>query len=370
MTAVRRCRQDMGGGLAMRVVVITTIALAAICPAARADRYSREVLFSLDYGSGPRQLGISVPEPDEEAEKGPPRGPTDVAVGRNGGVYMADEVNRRVLGFDQYGNLIMVTKERVDSPQLIAADSKGNVYMLEASGPDFLSKFGPDGARLWGIALPALIPVGLHGPASPVFWELSVGSDDTLCVGFDQGAGLAVAVLNGDGALVSTHQAYARTPANRFVSLENLGEEKLASAIRIVGADGATTASYTADVGSSCTLSIMAGAVDFTRRFFDVEDGCYNLLHAVRAQRVPLRANLDLALDVIVTRHDRTGRLTAYLRVPASPFPSGLGITVDPQGNVYHLAYGPSSVTVVRYRLHKSEEVGETWELAPEAAGK
>jgi hypothetical protein len=340
--------------------MVLLLALAGAGSAARADRYSPQVLFTLGYGSGDSQLGVQTTRPEE----GPPAGPAAVAVGADGTICIADAMNGCIKRFDRRGALVMRSKERTVNAQYLAVDSKGNVYVVEGAGMDILSKFAPDGTRVWQRPLAEVIPLEVPGVTSGMYGRISVGLDDTVSVPI-LGSSRVVAIVDSNGVFVQDHDGYARTVSGEFAYIQPVPGNLLASTIRIATADGATVASYTVDLtsGEPDILSGVGGG--FAGRFFDTQGGCYSRLVAGRDSPIILSPVLEIHSDEVVVRSDSAGRVVAYLRMPSSPFLAGCQFTVDSLGNVYHLAFGPSSVDVIYYQLESCPEVEETWELPP-----
>jgi hypothetical protein len=350
----------MGTQLRQVRTLVLVLAVLAAGTTAHADRYVPQVLFTLGYGSGDNQAGVSTKLPEE----GPPAGPSAVAVGTDGTICIADGVNRCIKRFDRGGALLMRSKEMVLNPGYLAVDSKGNAYALEGAGLDILSKFAPDGTRVWHRPIRDIIPADVPGAMEGFCSHLSVGFDDTLSLALS-GSPRVVPILDGDGRFVEAHEGYDRTPAGQFAYVEPVAGKGLASAIRIAAADGATVASYTVDL-SSGEPDILAGAAEglFDTRF-DTQGGCYSVLVAGRDSPIILSGVLAIHSDMVVVRSDPAGRVAAYLRTPWDPFLAGFHFALDALGNIYHLAYGPSSVDVIYYELQSCPQVEETWELPP-----
>ena len=94
--------------------------------------------------------------------------PGGIAVTANGGVYVADQTNRRVQVFDTKGKFLLVwgeygtkngqfgrnvsAKSRVGGPQFLAIDGKGSIYTTEGS-LGRVQKFTADGkfTNAWGM---------------------------------------------------------------------------------------------------------------------------------------------------------------------------------------------------------------------------
>ena len=79
-------------------------------------------------------------------------GPEDLAVDRQGNVYVADGLNNRVEKYDGNGKFLATIgtsgsagQGQLSGPGDVTVDGQGNVYVLDAA---FLQKFDPNGAFL------------------------------------------------------------------------------------------------------------------------------------------------------------------------------------------------------------------------------
>jgi len=333
----------------MVAVVITTA-----CSIAGADSYVPELLFTLAYGKADNQIGVWVPEAPGEAGGGPPAGPTGIAVGPDESVYIADRVNDCIKRFDQYGALAMQTEGELDNIQDMAVDSAGSVYALGGAGVDLLAKFGADGQLLWRKHLGDAIPVDVWRPFGGAYGDITIGPEDTICVRLHGGRASALAVLDGNGTFLRIYDARAYTVSGTLISVARVPGERLASQVSVRDSEGRLLASYVANPVSGDPSLFEGAAPGLSWRYFDAADHMYTVVHASRGYVIPLSAELRIPTDVVVTRHGPDGQPLAYLRLPSFPFMTGRDLTVDADGNVYHLAYGDAAVSVVRYRLEES----------------
>jgi hypothetical protein len=128
--------------------------------------------------------------------------------------------------------------------------------------------------------------------------------------------------------------------------------------VTVEDAQGGVLESYVADSWSGFPELFRGADYGFAWSFFDGQDCMYTVAQGYRDYRVDLAPGLSIALDTIVTRHDETGQPVAHLRMPSDPFIGGIDLTVDREGNVYHMLFGGSSMDVVKYTLKKSTEIG------------
>ncbi len=336
-----------------RACVVIAMCLTAAMPygsAAAADTYVPEVLFTLEYGKEDAQVGVWLPEPGEHG--GPPDGPTGIAVGVDGTIYIADRINQSIKAFAESGEFLMRTEGELDNPHFLVVDSQGSIYAMEGTGAQTLSKFAADGKQLWSKALSSAIPQEVWSGVYRIFTSPAIGPDDTISVSM-RGQTYGVAVLDQDGKFIQAFEGYARTPSGNIASIGGVPGrdlEALAAQVQIKDPEGRLQVSYVADPEGEAPR-VYAGAEGFVRFFFDRFDCVYTTALAPREERIVLSDRLSIGLNTIVTRHDTTGRTVARLVIPSFPFVTGSYLTVDADGNIYHLSYHESTVDVVRYRL-------------------
>jgi len=339
------------------------------------DSFSSDRLFTLSYGSTSGQLGVRFPVGD--AEGGPPAGPTDIAVGRDGSIYIADRVNKRIQRFDASGELLMEAKavdrktehvaayergrgaevpphvNELDNIQRVAVDSQGCAYVQFGAAIDLLAKFAADGQGLWYMHLADAIPLEVRETYGPFFGNISIGPADTLCMRLSGRSADGIAILDADGRFLRTVSGYACTPNGRIVAFARPTGASLATAVRMYDTEGLELISFFADpVTADPTL--FADMDSFSGTAFDGAGNLYKLAMGVREQRIDLSPQLTIGCDEVVVRFDQSGRATAGIRFPGSPFPAGRHVAVDQAGNIYRLAYGADSVDIVRYALDTS----------------
>jgi len=342
----------------VRWLAVTVVMCAGASQGSHADSYAPEYLFTLQYGEHDDQVGVYIPRLAGDKE-GIPAGPTALAIGPDGSIYIADRINHCVKRFDEYGELLMRTEGRLDNIQFLAVDSTGDVLALGGAGMGTFWKFGADGQQLWRATLGAAMPAEVRGQFSGWLHQMAIGPDDTLCVKIS-GSPSGVAVFDPEGSFLRAYEGYACTPSGKIVSVGAVPYEKLAAEVHVSDLEGRPLASYVANSRAG-DPGIFDGAVHgFSRSLFDSRDYMYTIVHGTSAFPIVLSEDLTIRTDVIVTRHEPSGRAVAYLRFPGFPFYTGRDMTVDAGGNVYQLSYNATSVDVVRYRVDASSEEVES----------
>ncbi|MFB3880708.1 MAG: hypothetical protein ACE149_05565 [Armatimonadota bacterium] len=360
-------------------LAIAVLAASCLSVGARsgADTFLPEVLFTVEYGEGDAQVGVTAERLSGIDELHQAAGPTGLGVAPDGSVWVADALNRCVKRFSPYGELLAVTERTPEgltgraprdlqsrdgmsqglfNLQRIAVDSQANVYTQSGAGMGLLSKFGPDGEWLWALNPVTVVPRQARGQTG-MFTLEAVGQDDTVCLRL-LGQQQQVALLSPDGEFVAVREGYAYTAKGDVVAVQRVPGSTLELAVTATDWEGAAVASYVADSRSGFPELFRGAEEGFAWAFFDAQDCMYTVAQGYRDYRVDLAAGLSIGLDTIVTRHDETGQPAAYLRLPSHPFMTGVDLTVDREGNVYHMLFGGSSMDVVKYTLQKSTEIG------------
>jgi len=340
----------------MKCVAVGVLIAAGASEKGDADSYSPEYLFTLEFGEADNQVGVYIPRLAGDLEC-IPAGPSGIAAGPDGSIYIADGINHCIKRFDEYGELLMRTEGRLDNIQRLAVDSTGAVYALGGGGIGTAWKFSGEGQQLWRAGLGGAIPAEVRRQFAGRFYDVTIGPDDTLCVEISTETS-AVAVFDPEGNFLGAYEGYACTPTGKIVSVGAVPYEKLAAEVHVSDLEGRPLATYVANSRAG-DPGIFEGVVHgFSRELFDSGDYMYTIAHGTSSFPIILSEDLNIGTDVIVTRHDPSGRPVAYLRFPSFPFYTGSDMTVDGAGNVYQLSYNATSVDVVRYRLDTlSQEV-------------
>lgn len=351
------------------------LCLFGMTAATYGDSFTAESLFTIPYGSGPGQMGVWLPA---SAEQGLPAGPTAIAIGRDGSVYIADNVNKRIQRFSAAGQLLMEAKGPVDrrvedvvayergqaaeipsrmadldNIQCLAVDSQDNVYVMFGAAIDLLAKFAIDGQPLWYMHMADAMPQEARQTYGPFLGGLSIGLDDKLCARVYGRSAEGVAIFDTDGHFLQAVNGHTRAPNGNIVGLEPSAIGSLALGIRMYEADGVELASF--DVEPAATdPRLFAGASSVTVQWFDGTGHPYAFAGAARAQRIALSPELRISSDRVIVRCDASGRPLAGVRFPGAPFLTGRSVAIDRAGNIYRLAYGADSVEVIKYVLHTS----------------
>jgi len=338
-----------------------------------ADSFTPHHLFTLPYGSEPGQIGISLPE----LEEGLPDGPTGIAVGPDGSIYIADAVNRRIQRFSPSGELLMEAKapverkaehiaaeqahgwgaefprqlKELENIQYLAVDSQGNVYALFGPSMGLLAKFAADGQGLWYMAIGNEVPFDVtrtytYGGS---YGDPTIGPGDSLCLGM---GGRGVALLDADARFLRAVSGYACTPNGRIAAFET-ARGSLATAMRMYDADGVELAYFVADLAAA-DPALLVGMDGLSGIAFDGMDNLYTFAIGGRDQGIVLSPQLRIVCDEVIVRFDASGRAAAGVRFPGDPFPTGRSSTVDYAGNIYRLAFSADSVDVIKYVLDTS----------------
>ena len=343
-----------------------------LCSAvAQADSFTPQRLFTLPYGSEPGQIGIWLPG----LEEGTAEGPTGIAVGRDGSIYIADSVNRRIQRFSASGELLMEAKgpvprradhaeaeaargwgaefprqlKQLDIIQYLAVDSHGNAYVLLGPSMGLLAKFAADGQGLWYMAIANEVPFDVARTYGGSYRRPTIGPGDSLCIGM---RGRGVALLDTDGHFLGAVSGDACTPNGRVAAFES-ARGSLATAMRMYDAEGVELAYFVADLAAA-DPALLVGMEGLSGTAFDGMDNLYTFAIGGRNQRIVLASQLRIVCDEVIVRFDSSGRAAAGVRFPGDPFPTGRSSTVDYFGNIYRLAFSADSVDVVKYTLDTS----------------
>lgn len=106
-----------------------------------------QTLFSVSYGKGLSQVGMSIPHPTAE-DGGEAFGPSDFAIGFDGSIYIGDEVNGKVKRFSRKGKLLMVTEGCIDRIAGMAVDKQGRIYIIHGTLSNKVAVYDEKGRRL------------------------------------------------------------------------------------------------------------------------------------------------------------------------------------------------------------------------------
>jgi len=299
-----------------------------------------------------------------------------MAVGRDGTIYIADAVNRRIQRFSPSGELLMEAKgpvhrkaehiaaeeargwgaeyprqaKELDNIQFIAVDTEGSVYVLFRAAMGLLAKFAADGQALWYMAIADELPFDVTRTYGQLYRHPVIGPGDTLCIGI---SGRGVASLDAEGHFLHAMDGYMCTPNGDVAALEASARGALALAVRMYDADGVELASFEVDPAAT-DHGLFAGVSSLSVQWFDGANCPYAFAGAARTQRIILSPQLRISSDRLMIRCDASGHPLAGVRFPGSPFLTGRNVTIDYYGNIYRLAFSADSVDVIKYVLDTS----------------
>lgn len=106
-----------------------------------------KVLFSIPYGKGPSQVGISIPLPKVE-DSGEAMGPSDFVIGFDGSIYIGDERNGKVKKFSRDGKLLMMTQGHIGRIAAMTVDKHGRIYVIHGTLSNKVAVYDDKGKRL------------------------------------------------------------------------------------------------------------------------------------------------------------------------------------------------------------------------------
>jgi hypothetical protein len=371
--------------IAHAVAAVTCLCLTLCCAVGHADRFRPEQLFVLSFGSAQGQIGVWLPP--SGGDSGAPEGPTAIAAGPDGSVYIADRVNKRIQRFTTRGELLMAAKgpverksehatayergqatevpprmEELDNLQSIAVDAEGCVYAQFGAAADLIAKFAADGQALWYLAIADAIPPDVIQMRGSSYGGLSIAIDGSISIRLSGRSADGIAILDGQGNYLRMVDGDLRAPSGEVASLDASVRSALAVNVRMYDAGDTEVARFEVQP-AALDPGLFAGATGVSVQWFDGAGRPYAFAGGARAQRAILSPQLTVPSDRVIVRCDGAGRPLAGVRFPGSPFLTGRSVTVDASGNIYRLAYAADSARVIRYGLDTSvPDYTSVWE--------
>jgi hypothetical protein len=159
----------------------------------KAEVRSNYVETTIQYGNGDGQIGII-----RGAGGQPVSGPESFTIGADGSVYLADQVNQRVLVYSNGGELLRSISISGIGLADLTVDGKGNIYVYD-DAERRLSQFSSDGSLLKNLLLnPAdIVSRGyVHIEGQSVYFANSANTD--ILIASVQDGILTAADLNSD----------------------------------------------------------------------------------------------------------------------------------------------------------------------------
>lgn len=324
-----------------RCLVLLILCLLATLSAPGLEQYRTETLCRIPIGRDTAAVSVGY-----DARSRSWYGPDQIVVADDGTLYLSDAGNHRIKAFDRHGRFLFGTEKLVRGPRSIALDLFDNIYTLDT--PRRIVEYSPAGERIYEYHIPHAIPdlQCLY----PVF-------DDAIPARVKPGV-LAVFLQQ------------ALPGQTREADFQYLLPGDLGSAGRTVAAfrpDGLwkyTLVSST--LGRRAMGEYALTMNDATRRrlvkhradpsqiswYVDADRYAY-LIAPVHDSRPPVARmpHVPSVVAYCVVIFNQQGQQSAFMQLPATPFPMLQPIAVDYDGNLYHLAMQGNAITVIRERL-------------------
>jgi hypothetical protein len=341
MIGIKAASRDWAIALATGLAV----AMAPLAVADPAD-HTPEIVASFQLGKADDQIGVWWPYPGTEHEGGRPSGPKSFAVTSDGSLVVSDRVNTRVKKFDlRTGALLAATDVPLRNLHGVVSGPQGEMYAVSGAGLNRLTRFEPSGALSWQVR-----PYDLarrHG----CFSGMSMGADGLLAVELSEPELALALVDSGTAELIRVTAGNLLSPSGQIYRFAPHPTERNGVHVEICDLDGTLLSVF--DAPSEPVEPALYDGVShgLSGGFVGGDGRLYTIAHASRGHRVALSERITLVTDVIVSQYGAGGRLVGHLRFPADPFPAVDCVEVDSDGNLYHLSYDETSVSLIRYRL-------------------
>jgi hypothetical protein len=333
-----------------------------------------KVLFSLQYGEGDSQVGMFIPHPAAE-DAGEPMGPSDFAVGADGGIYIGDEQNGKVKKFSRDGKLLMMTEGRIDRISGMTVDRQGKIYVIHGTLSNEIAAYDPKGKRMPEIekkiknaikGLKEKLMTIQHNLENLVFGDLKCDSIGNLyligqsIIKIDTKFERAQ-VVKGYPYISNLLYSYQLLPPERRIkslvydvkgSLVNyfLANALQRAEVTIYKFDGSIVRKLIIPKGewSELEKSVPIGVSDI---ICDERGHFYTLMSPIAVYHLPLRSDNPYFFVVsyyVVLEYDEEGKFVGIRAIiNGPPMPSAHWLEVDMHGNVYWLEFKSNHVDVM-----------------------
>jgi len=308
--------------------------------------YHREVLFSLGYGTGDDQVKVDPPNP-VPMEGDLTEGPKGLQVSPSGNIYINDYYNGCVKVFSPRGKLIYRTQGKLDNTQISGVDSAGVIYLFNSGrhgGGDFLTRFTLRGKPIRSVPIEGL-PYWIYpGP------EGTVGLVVAPKIDLYTGKGKLRLRRKGDGCNAAG-EPFRIFDLNPYGPLRQRGIKL--SVLNISTNHLERTVVLRPD---EQVIRLLAG-IRFGIGTLRLDSVGRPFTDAVCARKNPFTIGKAWVFgsDDTVVQYHRDGTPASAVRFGGGPLVTDpWNITIDGQGNVYHLEFTTKHMEVVRYHpLHR-----------------
>lgn len=325
---------------------LTISSLLGLATAASAKDLVLDELFTVPYGNGEAQIGIWMQNEPERG--GPSLGPCGIAVGPQGEIAIADSVNKRVIVFNSNGKLTGSSPRNLYNLSFLAIGRDKNVFAVWGDGQNKLTCLTQAGTTIWTLDAHESIPKETGLPQR--FGELSLASDGSLVSRI--GLSNKCLVISPDGKTVVMAQGKTAASNGLFASAEKTSDGEDSANVVLRNDKAEIVRSVTVrPVPLSRSLRVKAEGAGFGQLMLDGSSHIYRVWSQADPHPVDLRPNMKIGTNLVILKFSPEGAPLAEGLVPGSPFGFTRQLAIDPQGNLYHLAFRENHVSVVRITM-------------------
>ncbi|MDD5491270.1 MAG: hypothetical protein PHV60_01135 [bacterium] len=320
---------------------------------------AQEKLFSILYGEEEAQIGVYIPnyENDGEDSEGPV-GPSDFCIDTQGNVYIADVMSQVIKKYSPIGVFILKT-EPIDSLDSLCIDNEENIYAIHGTTNDQLTKFDKNGTLVWSKTIAEFKnPVNYQGLTHVriindfLYLETSLGNVMKY-IKIDKEGVFVEEVpsdeLDGNGNYYTLGKAIYSFGNIFRDDKKNTGEYISGGEFDLVNSSRNIIKSYRIifpdEYGKSDQLR---GIRDWD---YDSRGNMYATVYIYRAseQQIIYDNGLFIDSDDLIFKFDKESRHISTVSFPSSPFINQReSVRLDSNNNIYYLQFYADHLDVVK----------------------
>jgi len=303
-------------------------------PEQKKDTVSKgEIVFSVPIGSSDNQLGVFLLPPDRGIDSGLEEAGPEKLIVNDKGYYVLDRVNQCIKAFDKTGKFLLKTEGKLISITSFLVDNAGNIYV--ETPEEKLIKYDPSGKILWEKWIQEIV--------KEKWDDIFLANGNSIVFVLDTKPS-SLAIVDGEGKHIRTVSGSRTTDDGKVYWIQKVENWEGAMnqwryRFSVSSLIDENTSEFTMKINNPSS-PMLKGLDNFNLGTLIVVSGGGIYFHRA------------VGSDNLLLKYDGKDGLDAVLRYPSDRFEGIEAISIDKNGNLYHLETGDKAVNIVRYKTH------------------